>query len=48
MGEGNPLHGWGAIAGLLWTAASPRMAFAYLVGWMVLALVGLLLVGRRP
>jgi MFS family permease len=37
-----------AIAGLLWTAASPRPAFAYLVGWMVLALIGLLLAGRRP
>ncbi len=36
-----------AIAGLLWTAVSPRVAFGYLVGWMVLALVGLLLVGRR-
>ncbi len=26
-----------AIAGLLWTAASPRTAFAYLVAWMALA-----------
>ena len=34
-----------AIAGLLWTLASPRVAFAYLVAWMVLALVGLLLAG---
>jgi MFS family permease len=32
-----------AIAGLLWTLASPRVAFAYLVAWMVLALGGLLL-----
>jgi MFS family permease len=30
-----------AIAGLLWTLASPRVAFAYLVAWMLLALVGL-------
>ena len=36
-----------AIAGLLWTAASPRMAFAYLVAWMALALVGLLTAGRH-
>jgi MFS family permease len=31
-----------AIAGLLWTAVSPRVAFSYLVGWMVFALLGLL------
>jgi MFS family permease len=37
-----------AIAGLLWTLASPRVAFAYLVAWMLLALVGLLAAGRRP
>jgi MFS family permease len=30
-----------AIAGLLWTAFSPRVAFAYLAGWMALSLVGL-------
>ena len=30
------------IAGLLWTLASPRVAFAYLTGWMLLALAGLL------
>jgi MFS family permease len=30
-----------AIAGLLWTAVSPRAAFAYLAGWMALALLGL-------
>jgi len=35
-----------AIAGLLWTAASPRVAFAYLVAWMLLALVGLLTARR--
>jgi MFS family permease len=29
------------IAGLLWTWASPRVAFGYLAGWMVLALIGL-------
>jgi len=31
-----------AIAGLLWTAASPRVAFGYLIAWMLLALIGLL------
>jgi MFS family permease len=31
-----------AIAGLLWTTVSPRVAFAYLVGWVLLAMVGLL------
>jgi hypothetical protein len=35
-----------AIAGLLWTAASPQVAFGYLVAWMLLALVGLF--GSRP
>src|SRR5215216_2785758 len=34
------------IAGLLWTAVSPRVAFAYLVAWMLLALVGLLPAAR--
>ena len=34
-----------AVAGLLWTAAGPSWAFAYLAGWMVLAAV---LLGRRP
>jgi MFS family permease len=29
------------VAGLLWTAVSPRVAFGYLAGWMALALVGL-------
>lgn len=29
------------MAGLLWTLASPRVAFAYLAGWMLLALLGL-------
>jgi MFS family permease len=38
-----------AIAGLLWTAVSPRVAFGYLVAWMLLALVGLLPAARgRP
>jgi len=37
-----------AIAGLLWTLASPRVAFGYLVAWMILALIGLLPAGRRP
>ena len=34
------------VAGLLWTAFSPRAAFGYLVAWMVLALVGLLAARR--
>jgi len=34
-------------AGLLWTLASPRVAFAYLAVWMLLALAGLLRHGRR-
>jgi hypothetical protein len=37
-----------AIAGLLWTAGSARVAFAYLAAWMVLALLGLLAARRRP
>jgi hypothetical protein len=36
-----------AIAGLLWTATLPRIAFAYLVASMLVALVGLLGAGRR-
>jgi MFS family permease len=35
-----------AIAGLLWTAISPRAAFIYLAGWMLIALFGLLV--ARP
>jgi MFS family permease len=35
-----------AIAGLLWTAASPRVAFGYLIAWMLLALAGLLPAAR--
>lgn len=30
-----------AVAGALWTAVSPRAAFLYLIGWMVLALAAL-------
>ena len=30
-----------AIVGLLWTAASPPIAFAYLAGWMALSLIAL-------
>ena len=30
-----------AIAGLLWTIASPAIAFAYLAGWMALSLIAL-------
>jgi len=37
-----------AIAGLLWTVASPGVAFGYLVAWMLLALVALLTAGRWP
>jgi hypothetical protein len=37
-----------AVAGLLWTAASARVAFAYLAAWMMLALLGLLAARRRP
>ncbi|HSC92196.1 MAG TPA: MFS transporter [Gaiellaceae bacterium] len=36
-----------AIAGLLWTAVSPRVAFLYLAGWMVVALVVLSASRRR-
>ena len=35
-----------AVAGLLWTAVSPAVAFGYLVGWMVLAIAGLALTAR--
>ena len=35
-----------AIAGLLWTLTSPQVAFGYLVGWMLLALIGLLAARR--
>ena len=35
-----------AIAGLLWTAISPRAAFAYLAAWMALALLGLVPLAR--
>ncbi|SNT59608.1 MFS transporter [Actinacidiphila glaucinigra] len=34
------------IAGILWTATSPTVAFAYLTAWMLLALVGLLVAAR--
>jgi MFS family permease len=37
-----------AVAGLLWTAASARVAFTYLAAWMVLAVLGLLAARRRP
>jgi MFS family permease len=36
-----------AIAGLLWTAVSPRVAFGYLAAWMALALLALLPVARH-
>jgi hypothetical protein len=36
------------IAGLLWTLASPREAFGYPVGWMLLALAGFLTARRSP
>lgn len=35
-----------AIAGLLWTFASPTVAFGYLTGWMALALLGIALAHR--
>ena len=35
-----------AIAGLLWTLVSPRVAFGYLVIWMLLALLGLVAARR--
>jgi MFS family permease len=37
-----------AIAGLLWTLASPRVAFLYLVGWALVALVLFARVRPRP
>jgi hypothetical protein len=40
--------GASAIAGLLWTAISPRAAFIYLAGWMVLAPAGLLTTRTGP
>jgi MFS family permease len=36
------------VAGLLWTAVSPRAAFLYLTGWMVVALLGLLSARQSP
>jgi MFS family permease len=36
-----------AVAGLLWTLASPRVAFGYLVAWMLVALLGLQAANRR-
>ncbi|MDJ0340359.1 MFS transporter [Streptomyces sp. H10-C2] len=36
-----------AVAGILWTVVSPTAAFTYLTAWMVLALAGLLVAGRR-
>jgi MFS family permease len=36
-----------AIAGILWTAVSPRVAFLYLATWMLLALAGLVVIGRH-
>jgi MFS family permease len=36
-----------AIAGVIWTAVSPRAAFTYLGAWMLLALAALLLVRRK-
>jgi MFS family permease len=35
-----------ALAGLLWTAVSPRVAFLYLAGWMVVSAVALIAVRR--
>jgi MFS family permease len=36
-----------AVAGVLWTAVSPRAAFIYLAAWMALALVGLVTTRTR-
>jgi hypothetical protein len=36
-----------AIAGLLWTAVSPQLAFSRQAAWMGLAYVGLLVAGHR-
>jgi MFS family permease len=36
-----------AVAGLLWTAVSPQVAFGYLVVWMGAAMAGLLTADRR-
>lgn len=36
-----------AIAGVLWTAVSPRAAFLYLAAWMLLALAGLAVTRRQ-
>jgi MFS family permease len=36
-----------AVAGLLWTVASPAIAFSYLVAWMALALIALA-IAQRP
>ena len=35
-----------AVAGLLWTAVSPRAAFLYLAGWSALAVAGFLAAAR--
>jgi MFS family permease len=37
-----------AIAGLLWTLASPQFAFGYLLAWMLLALIAFLAARRSP
>ncbi|GAA3833278.1 MFS transporter [Streptomyces chiangmaiensis] len=35
------------VAGVLWSVISPTAAFAYLTGWMILALTGLMISARR-
>jgi hypothetical protein len=37
-----------AIAGLLWTLASPQVAFGCLLAWMLLALIAFLAARRSP
>jgi hypothetical protein len=37
-----------AIAGLLWALTLQRVAFAYLVAWMLIAVVGTYATRRRP
>jgi MFS family permease len=35
------------VAGLIWTAISPRVAFQYLAGWMLLAMIAIATKGLR-
>jgi len=42
------VSGQGAVAGLLYTVASPAVAFGYLAAWMLIAAVVLVAAGRLP